>query len=146
MNSGGHDDGGDAHAESGDVPDISSELIAFATLLSLHRIAVDPGQLRYDLGHFSIVSAADLLRLAKGEPVRTRRVIAGFDGLKAMPLPILANGPLGWFLIGKVSDDHALISVARPCARTVGARGVGAMLVGQTRACHHPRPVRYTAW
>lgn len=110
MDSGGNDNRGNAHAENGDAADISSGLIAFATLLSLHLIAVDPAQLRHDLGHFNAVSAADLLRLAKREPdVRARRVVAGFDGLKAMPLPVLANGAAGWFLIGKVVDELALI-------------------------------------
>lgn len=119
MNSGGHDNGGYAHAENGDASDISSGLIAFATLPSLHRIAVDADQLRHDLDRFKAVSAADLLRLAKREPdVRARRLVVGFDGLKSIPLPVLANGPAGWFLIGKVADELALIQ--RPdCAPNI---------------------------
>lgn len=110
MDKSGQEDQDKSQATASDQPDISSGLVAFATLLSLHQIAADPAQLRHDLGHFKAVSADDLLRLAKREPdVRARRVIAGFDGLSTVPLPVLANGPEGWFLIGRVTDDIALI-------------------------------------
>jgi len=42
-----------------------SGLFAFATVLALHRIAVDPQQLRHGLGHDRAVEADDLKRLAK---------------------------------------------------------------------------------
>jgi subfamily B ATP-binding cassette protein HlyB/CyaB len=87
-----------------------SGLIAFATLLALHRIAVDPEQLCHDLGHHDCLTADDLLRLAKREDsVRARRIVASWDGLASLPLPALANGPHGWFLIGKAAGDNALI-------------------------------------
>lgn len=87
-----------------------SGLVAYATLLALHRIAVDPTQLRHDLGHQLDVTSADLLRLAKREDgVRARKVMASLEGLASLPLPALANGPQGWFLIGKVTGEHILI-------------------------------------
>lgn len=96
--------------EEGAPPAVDSGLVAFATLLAIHRIAVDPAQLRHDLGHHDSLAAADLLRLAKREDgVRARRIVASREGLASLPLPALANGPHGWFLIGKANDDHVLI-------------------------------------
>ncbi|AMU88792.1 type I secretion system permease/ATPase [Sphingopyxis macrogoltabida] len=87
-----------------------NDLVAFATLLSLHRIAVDPDQLRHDLGHQHDVTADDLLRLAKRQTdVRARRVVVGGGDLKMLPLPALAHGRDGWFLIGKAGQDMVLI-------------------------------------
>lgn len=90
------------HSESG--------LFAFATLLAIHRMAADPGQLRHDLGHDRPVSASDILRLAKREVgVRAKVVLSSFDGVGSLPLPALANGPGGWFLLGRVMEAEALI-------------------------------------
>ena len=87
-------------------------LSAFATLLAFHRIAVEPAQLRHDLGHHNEISADDLLRLAKRmDDVRARRMEASWDGLASLPLPALASGPNGWFLIGRVGSDQALIQL-----------------------------------
>ncbi|MCW2393509.1 subfamily B ATP-binding cassette protein HlyB/CyaB [Sphingobium sp. B11D3A] len=87
-----------------------NDLSAFATLLAFHRIAVEPGQLRHDLGHQDAISANDLLRLTKrmGD-VRARRVEARWDALVSLPLPALANGLDGWFVLGRVGADRALI-------------------------------------
>ncbi len=109
---GGDDDRNqpESELEAQGIPALGDGLIAFATLLALHRIAVDPAQLRHDLGHHHDVTANDLLRLAKREDgVRARKVMASWDGLVSLPLPALANGPQGWFLIGKAVDDHVLI-------------------------------------
>ena len=85
-------------------------LIAFATILAIHKIAVDPDQLRHGLGHDRLIDANDLLRLAKHQSgVRARRISADWEKLAKTPLPALANGPQNWFIIGKTSSDHALI-------------------------------------
>ncbi|HJQ17575.1 MAG TPA: type I secretion system permease/ATPase [Allosphingosinicella sp.] len=85
-------------------------LIAFATLLAVHRIAVDPDQLRHELGHHDDVTPEELLRLAKRqEGVRARVVKADWARLSRLPLPALADGPEGWFLLGRVSGDEVLI-------------------------------------
>lgn len=98
-----------------------SGLIAFATLLALHRVAVDPQQLRHGLGHDRPIEADDLKRLAKRqEEVRARSLRAGFDKLSQMPLPALANGPSGWFVIARVTDGEALIQP--PCHSVDGVQ------------------------
>ncbi len=91
-----------------------SGLIAYATLLAMHRIAVDPLQLRHSLGHHRIIDADDLKRLAKRqEDVRAKAIRSRYDKLEHVPLPALANGPDGWFIIGKVLGDEALIQPPR---------------------------------
>jgi ATP-binding cassette, subfamily B, bacterial HlyB/CyaB len=91
-----------------------SGLIAYATILAMYRIAVDPSQLRHSLGHHRSVDADDLKRLAKGqEEVRAKAVRSRYDRLETIPLPALANGPDGWFIIGRVQGDEALIQPPR---------------------------------
>jgi subfamily B ATP-binding cassette protein HlyB/CyaB len=98
-----------------------SGVIALASLLAMHRIAVDPAQLRHSLGHFRDVSSQDLLRLAKAQKdVRARALRTGFDRLARMPLPALAHGPKGWFIIGRVEGEEALIQLAVPVADQPG--------------------------
>ena len=92
-----------------------SGLIAFAALLQMHRLAVDPSQLRHSLGHHLAITSGDLLRLAKAQhDVKARQVTATFDRLARMPLPALASGPQGWFIIGRVEGDEALIQLTVP--------------------------------
>lgn len=91
-----------------------SGLIAFSTLLAVHRIAVDATQLRHALGHQRAIDADDLQRLARRQDgVRARRIRSTFDKLPRLPLPALANGPAGWFVIAQVNDDEAIIQP--PC-------------------------------
>lgn len=83
---------------------------ALATLLAMHKIAVDPLQLRHELGHHDPLLPDDILRLAKRQDgVRARLVRTSFDRLARQPLPVLANGPNGWFLIGRASEAEVLI-------------------------------------
>jgi len=90
--------------------DANSGLVALATILAMHRIAVDPDQLRHALGHFDACSPDDLLRIAKRQDgVRAKVVTARFDRLARLPLPALAHGSCGWFVIGRVAEDRALI-------------------------------------
>ncbi len=87
-----------------------SGLVAFAALLAIHRIAVDPAQLRHCLGHDRPIVTDDLLRLAKREEsVKARGVTSNFDRLQNTPLPALANGSGGWFIIGRVQGEEALV-------------------------------------
>jgi subfamily B ATP-binding cassette protein HlyB/CyaB len=84
--------------------------IVFATLLGMHRIAVDPVQLRHDLGHARPLEIDDVLHLAKRKQgVRARKIVAKADRLRHLPLPAMANGPNGWFLIGRTTSDGVLI-------------------------------------
>lgn len=103
-----------APASPADAGCDDSGLIAYATLLAVHRIAVDPGQLRHNLGHSRAVDADDLKRLAKRQDdVRAKAIRTSYPRLAQTPLPALANGPSGWFVIAKVSGDEALIQP--PC-------------------------------
>jgi subfamily B ATP-binding cassette protein HlyB/CyaB len=87
-----------------------SGLVAFTTLLSIHRIAVDPAQLRHGLGHHRAVESRDLVRMAGNlDGVRARARTAQWKDLQRLPLPALANGQHGWFLIGRAAEEEALI-------------------------------------
>jgi len=98
-----------------------SGLIAYATLLSMHRIAVDPAQLRHSLGHNRDIDAGDLRRLAKREDgVKAKAIRTTFDKLARTPLPALASGRNGWFLIGRVASDEVLVQIP---ARHLGVPG-----------------------
>jgi subfamily B ATP-binding cassette protein HlyB/CyaB len=90
------------HSESG--------LIMLATLLGMHRVAADPVQMRHGLGHARPLDVDDLLRVAKQQHgVRARAVDADYDRLSRLPLPALAEGRDGWFMIGKVGNEQVLI-------------------------------------
>ena len=102
-------------------PRDDSGLIAYATVLALHRIAVDPAQLRHGLGHDRPVDADDLKRIAKRQDeVRAKAIRTTYEKLAQTPLPALANGPAGWFVIAKIGDDEALIQP--PCPSTEGVQ------------------------
>ena len=83
-------------AATGEIAPDDSGLIAFAALLAIHRIAVDPAQLRHSLGHHRDIDADDLRRLAGREDgVKAKAIRTSFDKLERTPLPALANGPNG---------------------------------------------------
>jgi subfamily B ATP-binding cassette protein HlyB/CyaB len=91
---------------------------------------VDPGQLRHGLGHHLAVTRQDLLRLAKGQKdVKAKALRTSYEKLARTPLPALANGPQGWFLIGRVQDDEALIQLTTP---EEGAQGLPVRKVSRT--------------
>lgn len=103
------------------LPRDDSGLFAFATVLALHRIAVDPQQLRHGLGHDRAIDADDLKRLAKRQDeVRAKSLRTTFDRLRQMPLPALANGPAGWFVIARAAEDAVLIQP--PCHAVDGVQ------------------------
>lgn len=113
-----------AHSESG--------LIAFATILAFHKIAVDPDQLRHGLGHHRPVAINDLLRLAKQqEDVRARRIDSRWEKLAKTPLPALANGIDGWFIIGRAGDDGVLIQRPGLSVETLDRAGLEAIWSGE---------------
>src|SRR3546814_19761610 len=81
----------------------------------MHRIVADPAELRHSLGHSDPVAASDLVRLAKRiEGVRARAATGDFERLRRLPMPVLANGADGWFVIGRVGEDA--VAVQRPGA------------------------------
>jgi len=97
------------------LPDIESGPIALAQMLAIHRIAVEPAQLRHAMGHAGGASAEDLVRLARAQHgVRARVYRVGYERLSRTPLPALAEGPDGWFLIGRASGDEVLVQMPHP--------------------------------
>jgi subfamily B ATP-binding cassette protein HlyB/CyaB len=90
-----------------------SGLISFVTLLAMHRIPVDPAQLRHGLGHHRPIETVDLVRIAHGlDGVRARARKGRWKDLDRMPLPALAKGEPGWFIIGRIAGDEVLIQRA----------------------------------
>ena len=83
---------------------------ALAALFAIHRRAVDPAQLRHDLGQHGPLVGADVVRLARRQPgIRARTVEVQPGRLSHQPLPALANGPDGWFVIGALKPDGVVI-------------------------------------
>lgn len=86
---------------------------ALAALFAIHRRAVDPSQLRHDLGKPGALTPADVVRLARRQlGVRSRVVEVAPGRLSAQPLPALANGPDGWFVIRELAADGVIIERA----------------------------------
>jgi subfamily B ATP-binding cassette protein HlyB/CyaB len=89
---------------------VASGPTLLAALLAMHRIVADPAQLRHDLGHANPATSTELVRLAKARPdVRAKRRQAKWSDLTRVPLPALAHGPDGWFLIGRAGEDDVLV-------------------------------------
>lgn len=107
-------------------------LIAFATLLAIHRISVDPEQLRHELGHDRPLQADDILRLAKRQDgVRAKALKTDRAKLGRLPLPVLAEGPFGWFIIGKATDQEVLIQRPGHPIEKLGADALDEFWSGQ---------------
>ena len=119
------------------VPDSDTGPIALAQLLAIHRIAIEPAHLRHALGHAGATSPEDLVRLARAQPgVRARVHVCRFERLAHTPLPALAEGPDGWFLIGRVAGDEALVQMPRPgpdgtAIRKLDRQGLEAIWAGK---------------
>ena len=90
------------HSETG--------LVALATLLAIHKVVADPEQLRHELGHERPLDSDDVLRLAKRQNgVRAKSITATFEKLARLPLPAMAEGAEGWFVIGRVAGTEILV-------------------------------------
>jgi len=85
-------------------------LEALVALLAIHGVAADAQQLRHDLGHGEETSSEDLLRLSRQIPGMRVKLLTGQKSqLSRVPLPALASGPEGWFLIGALASDGVLV-------------------------------------
>lgn len=90
--------------------DTESGLIAYSALLAINRIAVDPAQLRHSLGHTRDISPEDICRLASREDgVKAKALRVTCDKLARLPLPALAHGPEGWFVLGRAAHEEVLV-------------------------------------
>jgi subfamily B ATP-binding cassette protein HlyB/CyaB len=82
---------------------------ALVLLLRFHEMAVDPAQIRHQLGGATF-GTPEILRCAKQFKLKARTTSTDWPRLAATPLPALAECRDGSFIIlGKVVDDKAII-------------------------------------
>lgn len=114
-----HGGGTNSSASTVDAPTTIADfnIAALGLILRFHEIAVDPAQIRHQFG--ALFGASEILRCAKEFRLKARLVTTDWLRLAQTPLPALAEGRDGSFVIlGKVvDDDKALIQdpqVGRP--------------------------------
>ncbi len=116
-----------------DAVDPDSGVRALAELLSIHHLSVDPAQLRHDLGQPDPLTARDVVRLARRQAgVRARQVNVAPGRLSHQPLPALANGPEGWFILGRLVEDGVLIQRPGKPLEKIDRAGLDAIWSGET--------------
>ena len=88
-----------------------SGLLALGLLAKLHQLPAEPDQLRHDLGRLDrTADARDLLRAAKLIGLSVRLSRTSFDRLGKTPLPAIAEGKDGTFvLVARVAEDKVLL-------------------------------------
>ena len=90
-----------------DLASADSGLIALAMLLGFHRVPSDPAAMRHELGHQGEVETDELIRLARRHPgVRAKAMTTDSERLEGLPMPALARGEDGWFLIARGQDGN----------------------------------------
>ena len=83
--------------------------LSFVTLLSLHGVAADAGQIAHRFGGHA-VGLDDMLRLAKELGLKARILRTKWDRLAHTPLPGIAALKTGGFLlIAKADAEKALV-------------------------------------
>jgi len=94
-----------------------SGIDALILILRFHELAVDPGQIRHQFAGAPF-GIAEILRCAKDLKLKARTVVADWGRLAKVPLPALAEGRDGGFLVlARLVDDKALIqdpAIGRP--------------------------------
>ncbi len=97
-------------------------LDALAAILAMYQLPGDIARWRHELAHDDDVSADEIIRIAQRiEGVKAKRVSANFKRLPKLPLPAIANGPQGWFILGRVIDDSVMIQRAGHAIEAVSA-------------------------
>ncbi|MEY9427042.1 subfamily B ATP-binding cassette protein HlyB/CyaB [Bradyrhizobium ottawaense] len=87
----------------------STNVEAFVLLLRFLDLAADPKQIRHQCAA-SVFGETEILRLAKGLKLRARAINSEWNKLARTPLPALAQGRDGEFVVlARVSGDRALI-------------------------------------
>lgn len=98
--------------------ELDTGLVCLALLLQFHQIASDPEQLRHDLGlGGEFCSADDLLRAARRQGLKARKVKTSFRRLERTPLPAIA--PLAdnsFVILAAASFDKVLARDPRTAA------------------------------
>ena len=119
--------------DTASAPDPETGVQALALLLAIHHIPVDPAQLRHDLGTSDPLVARDIVRLARRQSgVRARLLQVAPGRLSNQPLPALANGPNGWFVLGRLLDDGVLIQRPGHPVEKIDRAGLDAIWSGET--------------
>jgi subfamily B ATP-binding cassette protein HlyB/CyaB len=88
---------------------VDQGLIVLTSLLRLHGIGVDPGQVRHSFGEIPI-GVSEMLRHAKQTGLKARVLKTTFVRLATTPLPgiaVLRDG--GFLLLGKAGDGKVLV-------------------------------------
>ena len=94
-----------------------SGLDCLVLLLRFHGVAVDPAQIGHRFGGGPI-KVTEMLRCAKELKLKARAVVVDWPRLAKLSLPAIAECKDGGFLIlGKVSDDKALVRLAAMLVR-----------------------------
>ncbi|WP_294330043.1 type I secretion system permease/ATPase [uncultured Sphingomonas sp.] len=108
-----------------------SGLAALSLLLGVHNIGITPEQLRHMLGHAEAASIDDLILLAKRQQgVRAKAVEVPRGGLARQPLPAIADGPEGWFVIGGLTEHGVIIQRPGHAPEQVDREGLDALWSG----------------
>jgi subfamily B ATP-binding cassette protein HlyB/CyaB len=100
-------------SNAGTTPDGVSSLV---TLLSLHGIAADAGQIKHRFGG-AAVGLDDMLRLAKELGLKARVIYTAWPRLVHTPLPGIAALKTGGFLLVAKTDDEKAIVQAPNASR-----------------------------
>lgn len=132
--------------------DSDAGLKALAMILARYRIATDVQQMRHSLGHGDAVVGRDLVRLCKDIPgVRAREMRASGARLDRLPLPAIAEGHEGWFVIGRVANDDVFIQrpgdpACRIARDALAADWTGTLILVTTReeAARNDAPFDFT--
>jgi subfamily B ATP-binding cassette protein HlyB/CyaB len=96
-----------AAVTAGDV-----SIASFGLILRFHEIAVDPAQLKHQLG--ASFGITEILRTAKEFRLRARAITTDWTRLAQTPLPALAEyGDGSLIILAKATDDKALIQDPR---------------------------------
>src|SRR5262249_57624634 len=86
-----------------------SGIDALILILRFHELALDPGQIRHQFAGAPF-GIAEILRCAKDLKLKARAVVADWGRLAKVPLPALAEGRDGGFLVlARLVHDKALI-------------------------------------
>jgi ATP-binding cassette, subfamily B, bacterial HlyB/CyaB len=92
---------------------VDQGLEALSAILAMYRIPADVQQWRHELGHDQPVSTNELLRIAaRTEGVKAKGIFADWAKLSRLPLPAIADGPDGWFIIGRMIDESVMVQRA----------------------------------
>jgi ATP-binding cassette, subfamily B, bacterial HlyB/CyaB len=88
-----------------------SGLECLTLLLRFHQVSVDSDQISHQFSGEAI-GVTEMLRCAKDLKLKARAVTTNWSGLMKLPLPAIVElKDKGFFIVGKVTADDALVQV-----------------------------------